>query len=152
MILLLVTFPNNNNNHRSFSFFFLYVPHTLAVLCSSFLLPRSLSLSFSSLNVRERGIERGRQTDHKKKRRTDEQNRFLLSASLTLFLSFSLLPQLSLVLRHDERAKKNYIDDCRYDEQNDKRKCMAHTFSSKVTGVLKWQLYADRHLDSACSP
>lgn len=49
--------------------------------------------------------------------------------SLSLCRSFALLPQLSSVLRHDEReSEKNYIDGCRYDEQNDKRKYMARTF------------------------
>ena len=48
--------------------------------------------------------------------------------SLSLARSFALLPQLSSVLRHDERERKNYIDGCRYDEQNDKRKYMARTF------------------------
>jgi hypothetical protein len=37
-------------------------------------------------------------------------------------------------------SEKDYIDGCRYDEQNDKRKYMAHTFAYiEVTGVLRWQ-------------
>jgi hypothetical protein len=69
-----------------------------------------------------------------RKKRMDEQNRLSRSPSLIFFITTIKFSSATWW-----ESEKDYINGCRYDDQNDKRKYMARTFHIKVTGVLRWQ-------------